>query len=255
MPEKRFHIPKDQIRPIVKMCGGCSASDRILVDGAPVGYMYREAPESPEDSGWCFMAGDESEDYCSDSARWGRYDVNTIANFDIHVVPFLDQPPGSAYVRNPQGKLERSGESSVPERDVFTIPDAEGDADLNECWSAHFAERFRRRIEKEMMMIVRPGLTFWMDGYDTHEETSASVRAKLEAELPPGARDLVREQDAESWRTYFRIESSVKDGRRPALMAQIWSRGHLLHVTADFDDEADLATATAVIRSIRGRTN
>ena len=253
MVEKHFRIPKEQIRDIVTFCGGCLASDRILVDGAPVGYMYREEPEGPDDSGWCFMAGDESEAYCADPARWGKYAVNTIANFDIKVVPFLDQPPGSAYVRNPQGKLERSRQSSVPERDVFTIPDAEGDATLNESWSAHFAERFRRRIDKNQMVIGRPGLTFWMDSYDTHDMSASSVRSKFDSDLPPGAYDVVREEDAESWRTLLRVDSRIKDGRRPALHGTIWSRGHLLQVSAYFDDEADLATAMAVIRSIRSR--
>ncbi len=42
---------------------GCIATDRITVDGLPVGYMYREKPEEGNpfegyDSGWRFTAGD-----------------------------------------------------------------------------------------------------------------------------------------------------------------------------------------------------
>lgn len=38
---------------------GCFASDRIMVDGCPIGYMYREMPDddtefSRSDSGWGF---------------------------------------------------------------------------------------------------------------------------------------------------------------------------------------------------------
>jgi len=38
---KPFNIPKDQIARLVPSMGGCFASDRILVDGTRVGYMYR----------------------------------------------------------------------------------------------------------------------------------------------------------------------------------------------------------------------
>ena len=49
---------------------GCIATDRITVDGMPVGYMYREKPKEGAwfeeyDSGWRFTAGDESDEYMS----------------------------------------------------------------------------------------------------------------------------------------------------------------------------------------------
>jgi hypothetical protein len=40
-----FKIPGEQIRRLIPNLGGCFASDRITVDGAPVGYMYREEPD------------------------------------------------------------------------------------------------------------------------------------------------------------------------------------------------------------------
>jgi hypothetical protein len=39
-PQKAFKIPGDQIRQLISPMGSCYASDRITVDGAPVGYMY-----------------------------------------------------------------------------------------------------------------------------------------------------------------------------------------------------------------------
>ncbi len=45
-----------------------------------------------EDSGWRFFAGDESEEYLADPANVEIYDVNTIANYDPEIVPFLDDP-------------------------------------------------------------------------------------------------------------------------------------------------------------------
>jgi hypothetical protein len=54
-------LSADQIRPLIKERTGCIVSKRIVVDGAAVGYMQRHPPLGPEDSGWMFMAGDESQ--------------------------------------------------------------------------------------------------------------------------------------------------------------------------------------------------
>ena len=70
--------------------------------------MYRESPEQPGDSGWTFMAGDESRAYTDDAANWAYYDVNTIANYDPEIVAFLDQPPGIALERNARGEFKRT---------------------------------------------------------------------------------------------------------------------------------------------------
>lgn len=56
-----------------RQMGGCFASDRITVDGARVGYMYREAPDFPKDSGWRLLAGDESDEYMDDADQHGVY--------------------------------------------------------------------------------------------------------------------------------------------------------------------------------------
>ncbi len=253
MSAKQFRIPKEQLRDIVTHRGWCLATDRITVDGARIGFMYREPSDETGDSGWRFVEGVESDEYCANEENWGLYDVNTIANLDAGVVRFLDQPVGSVYERGPGGELVRWKPCSVPEANVFTIPDAQGETALDGNWTASFAMRFKRRIEGENMVIWRPGLTFWMQGWSTNEQESASLRSHLEGNLPPGARDVVREQDDDSWRTMFRVDSSVADKRRPALLALVWSRGNVLQVSAYFDDEADLASASAVIRSLRRR--
>lgn len=79
--------------------GACLATDRITVDGMPVGYMYREEPDSETDSGWRFFAGDETDEYVNDPANLALYDINTIANYDPETVPYLTAPAGSAFAR------------------------------------------------------------------------------------------------------------------------------------------------------------
>lgn len=96
---KTFKIPGDRIRRLIPNMGGCYASDRITVNGALVGYMYREQPDKDIDSGWRFMAGDESQEYADTPDNWAIYEVNTICNYDPAIIPFLDAPVGSAFGR------------------------------------------------------------------------------------------------------------------------------------------------------------
>ena len=96
---KKFARDGVEIRAIAPGHGWCMATDRIMVDGLPVGYMYRESPRDLRDSGWRFFAGDEDAAYTSDPDRFGIYDVNTIANYDGGIVRHLASPAGSAFVR------------------------------------------------------------------------------------------------------------------------------------------------------------
>ena len=101
--QKSFRLSPDQIQELAPGLGGCLASDRILVDGRPVGYMYREAPINPEDSGWRFLAGDEDDAYMANNANHGVYDVNTIVNYCPDILPYIDAEAGSAFERDQGG--------------------------------------------------------------------------------------------------------------------------------------------------------
>jgi hypothetical protein len=103
---KRFYKSADQIKPLANGYGGCIATDEIPVRGRRVGYMYREQPHNELDSGWRFLAGDESDEYMGDPDKHGVYDVNTVANYDTDIIPYLEAPIGSAFVRDQEtGKL------------------------------------------------------------------------------------------------------------------------------------------------------
>ena len=101
--DKPFRLSAEQIRPVATGRGGAIASDRITVDGRPVGYMYRTEPHNELDSGWAFLAGDETDDYMNDPRNHEIYDVNTIANYDPEIIPLLDAPIGSAFIRGGAG--------------------------------------------------------------------------------------------------------------------------------------------------------
>ena len=65
--------------------------------------MYRTRRHNDLDSGWAFLAGDENYDYMANADNHAIYDVNTIANYDPEIIPLLDAPVGSAYIRTASG--------------------------------------------------------------------------------------------------------------------------------------------------------
>ncbi|MBO9151949.1 DUF2185 domain-containing protein [Chitinophaga sp. GCM10012297] len=99
--EKRFKLRADQIVTLIPNMGGCIATDMITVEGKPVGYMYREEPVDAVDSGWCFFSGEEDQDYIDDPNNATVYAVNTIANYDRAIIPYLNLPVGTELERKP----------------------------------------------------------------------------------------------------------------------------------------------------------
>lgn len=97
---KTYRLRPDQIKEVAPSRGACIASDKITVEGRPINFMYRQkTPDGPNDSGWRFLAGTESQEYMDESDNHGIYDVNTIVNYDPTIIPYLDAPPGSVFER------------------------------------------------------------------------------------------------------------------------------------------------------------
>lgn len=97
--KKPFRLTPEQIKPIATGYGGCIATDMITCGGHRVAFMYRERTERELDSGWRFMSGYESDEYMDDPDNHAVYDVNTIANYDPDIIPFLDAPVDSTFER------------------------------------------------------------------------------------------------------------------------------------------------------------
>lgn len=77
----------------------CFVTNRILLDGQKVGYMYREEPDNHEDSGWRITAGDESEEYMDDAANISFVSLGVVLNRDDTMLALLDSPVGSRFER------------------------------------------------------------------------------------------------------------------------------------------------------------
>lgn len=105
MAEKSFKLKKEDIQSLALGQGGCMATDRIVVDGCCVGFMYREEPQFPQDSGWRFFAGDESDTYMEVPEHHGIYDVNTIVNYDRNILGYLSAKAGSEFERQDDGSF------------------------------------------------------------------------------------------------------------------------------------------------------
>ena len=106
-----FYLSKEQIKQIYNSDGpqGCFATNRITVDAQKIGYMYREEPDGDSDfpdSGWRFFAGDENEKYTDTPDNINIFSLNTICNYDSAIIPYLDAPYGSCFVRTENGFIE-----------------------------------------------------------------------------------------------------------------------------------------------------
>ena len=110
--KKNWKIRQEDIRHLLKDWKGpegCLATDRIMVDGLKIGYMYREEPDPDmPDSGWRFTAGDESSDYMMDPDKAGIYSLNTVCNYDPDIIPLLNAPYGTAYYRDETGQFRQT---------------------------------------------------------------------------------------------------------------------------------------------------
>ena len=78
----------------------CFVTNRILRDSQPIGYLYREEPDTEQDSGWRFLAGDESDDYMQDAGNLEFVSIGAVLNKDDSVLDLLEEPTGSAFERN-----------------------------------------------------------------------------------------------------------------------------------------------------------
>ncbi len=87
--------------------GFCLVSNLITFEGKKVGYMYREDLEedAENDSGWRFLAGTEDQEYVDNEANSKVYEVETIADFDPAIIPYLNYPFGTELERV-EGKEE-----------------------------------------------------------------------------------------------------------------------------------------------------
>jgi hypothetical protein len=92
MIDKEYFFNEEDIKDLVFDMGYSICSNKIYKEGHKVGFMYREEPLDDEDSGWRFMAGTEEQEYADDPDNSKIIGVNTIANHDPAIIPYLKSP-------------------------------------------------------------------------------------------------------------------------------------------------------------------
>ncbi|MBR6400433.1 MAG: DUF2185 domain-containing protein [Firmicutes bacterium] len=104
-----YAIQKNEMKNLLIWDGPdlCIATNRITVDRFPVGYMYREVPDTNfNDSGWRFYQGNEDEEYAYDLSNSGLHSLNDICNYDPAVLPYLSLPVGTGLIRTANNAFE-----------------------------------------------------------------------------------------------------------------------------------------------------
>jgi hypothetical protein len=259
---KKFALSADQIKPLAKNRGGCIATDMITVQGDKVGYMYRERADNDVDSGWRFMSGRESQAYVDDAGNHGVYDVNTIANYDPDIIPFLDAPVGTAFER--QGGSGRFTQIEGTPWEPGTkkpspakkwpppgFPLVEGDHALTTNWSIYLPETFARRVEKGSLVLWRPGLTIWLTAWNNdHHEPQAKRLASVK-QAASKDRFAEHESTASNMTRYnYRLRDQNEDGQVESLNALVISDDGQLQMSVYFDDPADEGKARQLVDSV-----
>lgn len=89
-------------------------SARIVRDGLPVGWMYREAPDHDNDSGWRVFAGDEPQEYVDDAANAVLVPLRDLVDRDPALETVLATAAPAAFERGADGVLHPAAD---PDRD------------------------------------------------------------------------------------------------------------------------------------------
>ncbi|OBK24405.1 hypothetical protein A5634_03510 [Mycobacterium asiaticum] len=228
----------------------CFATDRITVDGRPVGYMYRD------DSGWNFFAGDEDQAYVDNPDNIGLFTLNDIANYDHTVRPYLHAPPGTAWLREGNQFVKDSqGAPTEPAQPATGLqpefPVAQGVFKITDDWSIDLPQPMNRRFEDDALVLWRPGLTAWITVWGNPKLDSPTIRlSKIKQMSSP------RRYDEKEWTNggliyyTYRLNENPDQSKPAALYGDVIGIAGHIQIAAFFDHEASLAPATVLVGRI-----
>lgn len=228
----------------------CIASDRILVDGLTVGYLYRG------EWGWNLFSGDEDQGYLDDAANLSLLTLNEAANFDRAIVPYLDAPVGTAWIRagdqfvpDPEGAPTEAREADGPAAESVDgldpdFPTVSGTIAITTAWGIALPGPMNVRNEEGSLVLWRPGITAWLTVWSAPEDESAADRfSALVDMVSPQAYDRTESSAGEVLRLAYRLAEPASDRRCDALYGfTVGPSGHA-QAAVYFDDEGFLADA------------
>ena len=101
---------QSQVENLVDLKLVCKASSKITIDKERINYFFKEDvdPNIPDDSGWRFFTGNETDDYIKDPENFKLYYLNDLCNLDKDIIRLLEKSSvGMAYKRDIHGNFER----------------------------------------------------------------------------------------------------------------------------------------------------
>lgn len=81
-------------------------SNKIIQDGWKVGFMYREEAVNEDDSGWAFMAGNEDDEYASNSKNITLLSLEQVYQLDPDIWKYIYEPIGTKLIRISSNEFE-----------------------------------------------------------------------------------------------------------------------------------------------------
>lgn len=81
-------------------------SKRIINDNYKIGYMHREEPLNNEDSGWSFVAGNESDDYINNSDNIVLLKLYEVILLEPSIEEYLEYDIGTTLIRISKTEFE-----------------------------------------------------------------------------------------------------------------------------------------------------
>jgi hypothetical protein len=76
-----------------------------LKERKPVGYLYREKPDTDNDSGWRVFSGEETQEYADDAQNFAMYNASTILEIDPSIGALLATHAPAAFERDVSGEF------------------------------------------------------------------------------------------------------------------------------------------------------
>lgn len=237
--EKKYKLAASEIQSLVPDLGFGFVSDKIVVDGQRVQYMVREEPEEEADSGWRFLGGGETDEYLDEPEHISILEINTVANYDPEIIPFLMYPPGTQIERNSSGRLEITSPDPEEPEIILLPPVVAGTVLVPQRWRFDIRGRMFRRIDGGSLVLWRPGLTLWLDVYTANHQTmDERIRGILSIKNEK-ATDLIRRDEEEMVKMRYSLTETVADKELHGVYVFGFTEEEELHLAAYYTSEAD----------------
>ena len=101
---------------ILENFGFVLASKKLMEPGSRVGYMYHEDGDAPDDSGWRFFVGDETDEYVNNPDNISVYDIRSILEIDNSILDVIGTAKNGQWEKTEDGAFAKI-EPAIDEMD------------------------------------------------------------------------------------------------------------------------------------------